>query len=316
MKARWLAAALVGGVLVGTLPAAAQQKVTIAVSVPSADHGWTGGLLYAAKKEATLLEKAYPGLRVIVKPSPGAADQASALEDLIAGQQVDALVVLPQNSAELTAPIKRVKDKGVFVTVVDRGLTDPTIQDVYVAGNNPALGRVSGEYFKQRFPDGADIVVLRGIPTVIDNERVDGFKKAIEGTKIKILDSQYANWSRDDGFKVMQDFLAKYKHIDAVWAQDDDIALGVLAAINQAKRDDIKLVLGGAGMKDMIKKVMDGDKLMPVDVLYPYNMIVTAMAVTAARYYGNAAVRGTYTLDTPLITKENAKEFYDPSSPF
>ena len=158
--------------------------------------------------------------------------------------------------------------------------------------------------------------MLRGIPTVIDNERVDAFKKAIEGSGINITDSQYANWNRDDGFKVMQDFLAKHPKIDAVWAQDDDIAIGVLAAIKQANRTDIKLVIGGAGMKDMIKKVMDGDPLMPVDVLYPPTMIATAMAVTAAHFYGGAPVRGTYLIGSPLITKDNAKEYYDPNSPF
>ncbi|HEX3347170.1 MAG TPA: substrate-binding domain-containing protein [Acetobacteraceae bacterium] len=296
--------------------AAQQQRVTVAVSVPSADHGWTGGVLYAAKKEAELLTKAYPGLSIVVKPSPSAADQASALEDLMAGQKLDALVVLPQNSDELTEAVKSVKGKGVFVTVVDRGLKDTSIQDVYVAGNNPELGRVSGAYFKQALGGKGDIVVLRGIPTVIDNERVDAFKQAIAGTQINIIDIQYANWNRDDGFKVMQDFLAKHPKIDAVWAQDDDIAIGVLQAIQQANRSDIKFVIGGAGMKDMIKRVMDGDKLMPVDVLYPPTMIATAMDVTVAHFIANAPVRGTYLISSPLITKENAKEYYDPNSPF
>ena len=82
-----------------------------------------------------------------------------------------------------------------------------------------------------------------------------------------MIDKQYANWNRDDAFKVMQDYLAKHPKIDAVWASDDDMALGVMEAIRQAKREDIKFVLGGAGMKDMIKKVMDGDKMIPADVL-------------------------------------------------
>ncbi|MEI5617675.1 substrate-binding domain-containing protein, partial [Streptomyces brasiliscabiei] len=75
------------------------------------------------------------------------------------------------------------------------------------------------------------IVVLRGIPTVIDDERVKAFEEAIKGTEIKVLDKQYANWNRDDGFKVMQDYLARFPKIDAVWAQDDDIAVGVLEAL-------------------------------------------------------------------------------------
>ena len=66
---------------------------------------------------------------------------------------------------------------------------------------------------------------------------------------IKLLDAKYANWNRDDAFKVMQDYLTRFKHIDAVWAADDDMAVGVLKAIDQAKRTDIKLVFGGAGVE-------------------------------------------------------------------
>ena len=96
-----------------------------------------------------------------------------------------------------------------------------------------------------------------------------------------MLDSQYGNWSRDDAFKVMQDFLAKHPKIDAVWCQDDDMAVGMLEAINQAKRTDIKFVVGGAGMKEMVQRVMNGDPMMPVDVLYSPAMVAVAMDLTA-----------------------------------
>jgi ribose transport system substrate-binding protein len=293
---------------------AQQKKVTIGVSIPAATHGWTGGVVYHAEEAAKRLEKTYPGLKVIVKTSPSGAAQANALEDLSA-QKIDALVVLPFNSDELTNPVLDVKKRGTFITVVDRGLKDPTIQDIYVAGNNPEFGRVAGKYFADHLKEG-NIVVLRGIPTVIDEERVSSFEKALQGSGVKILDKQYANWNRDDAFRVMQDFLSKHPKIDAVWAADDDMALGVLEAIRQAKRTDIKFVLGGAGMKEMVKKVMDGDKMIPVNVSYPPAMIATAMEVTAAKFYSNAPMRGTYVLEATLITRENAKDFYYPNSPF
>jgi ribose transport system substrate-binding protein len=295
--------------------AMAQEKaITIGVSIPAATHGWTAGVIYHAERTKALLEKAYPGLTILVKTSPSGAAQANALEDL-AQQKIDALVVLPFNSDELTGPVGEVKKQGTFITVVDRGLKDASIQDVYVAGNNPEFGRVAGQYFKDTLKTG-DIVVLRGIPTVIDSERVDNFEAAIKGSGINIIDKQFANWSRDDAFKVMQDFLSKHKKIDAVWASEDDMAIGVLEAIKQAKRDDIKLVVGGAGMKEMVKRVIDGDKLVPVNVLYPPAMIATAIQVTVAHYYGGAPVRGTYLISSPLITQENAKEYYYPDSPF
>ncbi len=290
--------------------------VTIAVSVPTADHGWTGGVLYDARQEAAVLQRAYPGLTVIVKSSASAADQASALEDLSAGSRPDALVVLPYDSSQLTGAVRRVKRDGTFIAVVDRGLTDPTIQDVYVAGNNIEFGRVAGQYFVQALGGQGDIVVMRGIPTVVDTQRVDGFQKAIAGSGVKIIDMQFANWSRDQGFRVMQDFLSKHPHIDAVWAADDDVAQGALRAIDQSKRTDIKFMVGGAGMKQVIKGVMDGDRMIPIDVSYPPAMVKTAMDLTAAHFMSNAAVRGTLLLSTILITKDNAHEYYDPNSPF
>jgi len=294
--------------------AQAQESKTIAVSIPAADHGWTGGVVYHAQEQAKALEARYPGLKVIVKTSPDGASQANALEDLTT-QGIDALVALPHNSDELTDPIRQVKSKGVFVTVVDRALSDQSIQDLYVAGNNPELGRVAGKYIKDTLGTG-DVVVIRGLPIVIDEERIKGFDEAIAGSGIKVLDKQFGNWSRDDAFKVMQDYLAKYPKIDAVWCQDDDMAVGVLEAIQQANRTDIKFVVGGAGMKDMVKKVMDGDKMIPVDVLYPPAMVAVAMDLTAANLYDHLPVRGRYILDATLVTKDNAKEFYYPDSPF
>ncbi len=140
--------------------------------------------------------------------------------------------------------------------------------------------------------------------------------EGIKATNIKVLDMKHANWNRDDGFEVMQDFLARFPKIDAVWAQDDDIAIGVMEAVKQAKRESEMFVVGGAGMKGIIKCVMEGDPLIPVDVLYPPAMIATAMDVTVARFMSNGPVSGRYILGSPLITKENAKSYYFPDSPF
>ena len=315
-RAVWgLAAALaVAGAAFAGPAGAADKKVTIAVSIPAADHGWTGGVVFHAERARKALEASHPGLKIIVKTSPDGAAQANALEDLTT-QGIDALVTLPHNSDELTDPIRQVKAKGVFVTVVDRALADSSIQDLYVAGNNPELGRVAGKYIKDKLGTG-NVVVIRGLPIVIDEERQKGFDEAIAGSGIKVLDKQFGNWSRDDAFKVMQDYLAKYKSIDAVWCQDDDMAVGVLEAIKQANRSDIKFVIAGAGMKEMVKRVMDGDSMIPVDVLYPPAMVATAMELTVAHFYDQVPVRGRYILDATLVTKDNAKEFYFPDSPF
>ncbi len=296
--------------------AQAADGKTIGVSIPAADHGWTAGVVYHANRVADLIKAEYPDANVIVKTSPDPASQANAIQDLSV-QGLDALVILPTDPDPLVNAIRQVKDKGTFVTIVDRApsVNDSTVRDLYVAGNNPALGEVAGQYIAEHSPN-AKVVVVRGLPIPIDQQRQDGFDKGIAGSNVEILDRQFGNWNRDDAFKVMQDFLTKYPEIDVVWCQDDDMAVGVLQAIEQAKRTDIQYVIAGAGSKDMIKKVMDGDKMIPVDVLYPPAMVGTAMELTAAALFAQVPVSGTYTLDATLVTPENAKDFYFPDSPF
>lgn len=235
---------------------------------------------------------------------------------MLATRNIDGLVVLPFESEPLTDPVKQVKAAGKFVTVVDRGLSEEGIEDLYVAGDNTAFGRVAGEYFRDNLKDGGKIVVLRGIPTTLDNERVEAFQKALEGSGKEILDMQHGNWNRDDAFKVMQDYLAKYPEIDAIWAADDDMAVGVLEAIAQAGRQDQMIVVGGAGMKDMIKRIMDKDPQLPVNVTYPPALISSAIEMTALRFVSNAPMAGRYIIGSQLITPENAEQYYFPDSPF
>ena len=223
---KYLGAACALGLGLGLVStgAMAQEKIKIGVSIPAATHGWAGGLNWHAEQAEKRIEATYPNIDVIVVSANGATEQANDLEDLVSVQNIDALVVLPFESDPLTVPVQQVKEAGKFVTVVDRGLSLPGIEDVYVAGNNPELGRVSGEYIRKRLDDEGKIVILRGIPTTVDTERVDAFIESIEGSNIEVLDMKHANWNRDDGYEVMQDFLSRFPQIDAVWAQDDDIA--------------------------------------------------------------------------------------------
>ena len=119
----------------------------------------------------------------------------------------------------------------------------------------------------------------------------------------------------------MENYLQKYKQIDAVWAQDDDVLIGVLQAYKESGRKDVKIMLGGAGSKVMIKKVMDGDPLVKADVTYPPSMIATgiSLGVLGAQDKG---LKGFYQKKVPskivlaaeLVTKENAKDYYVPES--
>jgi ribose transport system substrate-binding protein len=309
MAATVLVSGLTGAVV-------AQDKVTIGVSVPAADHGWTGGVNYFAQQAIERLGTTYPNVEFVFASAPDAPKQIADIEDMVATRGIDALVILPGDPDAMTSAIKQVKDSGKFVTVVDRQLSIDGVEDLYVAGDNPGLGANAAAYIKEQLPEGGNIVILRGLPIPIDQQRFDGFMAGIEGSGITVLDDEFANWNRDDGFKVMQDFLTRFPDIKAVWTQDDDISLGAIEAIKQAGREGEMFIVGGAGMQQILNAVANGDALTPVDVSYSPAMIATAIELTTSHLVGGIHVNGRFVLESTLITKDNAAEFLDADSPF
>ena len=219
--------------LAGAFAAQAQTPVHLGVAIPSADHGFTAGIVWWANQAKKELEAANPGLKITVKAAASAGEQANQLQDLLTTNKINALVILPQESAALTKPVQQLHNKGVYVTVVDRGLTDASAQDAYVSGDNTAFGTVPAEFIAKQLGGKGEIVALRGIATTIDNERMDAFKAVLaKNPGIKLLDAKHGNWNRDDAFKVMQDFLTKHtRRLTPPGLQDDDMAVGVMEAI-------------------------------------------------------------------------------------
>ncbi|MFC3569097.1 ABC transporter substrate-binding protein [Paracoccus simplex] len=289
---------------------------TIGISIPAATHGWAGALNFHAERTVERLKAANPDLDFVLTTTSDPGQQVSDLEDMVATRNIDALVVLPFESEPLTAPVQRIAESGVWVTVVDRGLSQEGIENLYVAGDNDSFGRTAGKYFADTLEEGAKVVVMRGIASTVDNERVAGFQAALEGSGIEVLAMDHANWNRDNAFNLMQDYLSRFPEIDAVWAADDDQAVGALAAIEQAGREGEMIVVGGAGMKEMVDRIRNGDKAVPVNVTYPPSMISTAIEMTALGLTGAAPMSGEFILTSELITPENADKFYFEDSPY
>ena len=277
-----------------------------------------GGINYWANQAKKDLEKEHKDLKITIRTAANAPEQANQLQDLSTVTRINALVIFPFESAALTRPVQQVKSKGVYVTVVDRGLSDTSAQDAYVAGDNTAFGRIPAEYIVQKLGGKGNVVALRGIPTTLDNERWEAFNAVLkQNPGVQLLDAKYANWNRDDAFKVTQDYLTRFKDIDAIWAADDDMAVGVLRAIDQAKRTDIKVVFGGAGAKSMVKTIMDGkDPRIQANVSYSPKFIYDAIKLTAEARLKGEKLPATTIVPSVLITPQNAKDFYHPDSPF
>jgi ribose transport system substrate-binding protein len=290
------------------------KKLKIGVSIPAADHGWTAGVGYWAEQAKAL----YPDIEWKITTAQNPDKQIKDLETMML-EGMDGMVVLATESAPLTPVAKQIHEKGIFLVNVDRGFTEP-VADIFVEGDNKAFGRKSAEFMAEKLGGKGKIVILEGIPSTVNSDRVAGFREVMKRFPgISILDSQAGNWSKEKALNVTQSMLLKHAEIDAIWASDDDMALGAEQALKEANRKNVWM-LGGAGMKDVIKRVMDKDPLFPADITYPPSMIAVGMHLAAASLRdGKAKERSQFMpkhilLDVELVTPENAKNYYFPDS--
>jgi ribose transport system substrate-binding protein len=291
------------------------KKFKVGVSIPAMDHGWTAGVKYWAE-QAT---KANPDIDWVIEDAKEPGEQISDLENLKT-QGVDALVILATDSAPITPIAKKLHEAGILIINVDRGFTEP-VADVFIEGDNKAFGRKSAQYMVQKLGGKGNIAILEGIPgTNVSKDRVSAALEVFKANPgIRIVAQQPADWNRDKADKVTQNILVANPQIDAIWASDDDMALGVEAALKQASRDKNVWVLGGAGMKDIVKRVMDRDPLFPADITYPPSMIGIGIQTAAGMLRAGKDNAKKYMarhmmIDVELITPDNAKDFYFPDS--
>lgn len=326
MKKLWIFAAL-GLAMVGCNPPAAPEggttgtsaapsgkKFKVGVSIPAADHGWTAGIGYWAKEA----QKNNPDIEWIVDDAKGPDEQIKDLENLQT-QGVDAMVILATESAPITPIAKKLHDAGVLIINVDRGFTEP-VADVFIEGDNKAFGRKSAEFMVQKLNGQGKVVIIEGISSTVNTDRVEAALAVFKANPgIQVVAQDKGEWNREKAEKVMQNILVSNPQIDAIWAADDDMALGVENALKSAGREKNVWILGGAGMKDIVKRVMDKDPLYPADITYPPSMIALGMQTAAGMLRAGKENAKKYMprqlkFDVEIITPENAKDYYFPES--
>lgn len=303
-----------GGGTTGGTASPAGKKYKVGVSIPAADHGWTAGIGYWAKEA----QKNNPDIEWIIDDAKGPDEQIKDLENLQT-QGVDAMVILATESAPITPIAKKLHDAGVLIVNVDRGFIEP-VADVFIEGDNKAFGRKSAEFMVNKLGGKGKIVIIEGIPSTVNTDRVEAALAVFKANPgIQIVAQDKGEWNREKADKVMQNILVSNPQIDAIWAADDDMALGVENALKSAGRDKNVWILGGAGMKDVVKRVMENDPMFPGDITYPPSMIALGMQTAAGMLRGGKENSKKFMpkqlkFDVDIITPDNAKDYYFPDS--
>lgn len=260
----------------------------------------------------------YANVKTVVADADGdAAKVGSDIEDLIA-LGVDGLIMNISPLETLPGPMQDITEAGIPCVLVNRRFLG-TGYDSWIGVDNYETGVAVGEQIV-RYMDGSGVLLMmRGGPedNSTGNARRDGVLSQVEPAGIEVIFApEFGGWTEDGGFSVMEDMLALYPNIDALFAENDSMALGAQKAIEDAGRADEILIFGFDGQKAALSQIMEGTNyiasgLNSPDLIGPmgFNHLMAVIA---------GAVRKDIDTMFPVtvITPDNIVMFYDPDSIF
>ncbi|AZV61956.1 ribose ABC transporter substrate-binding protein RbsB [Peribacillus frigoritolerans] len=270
------------------------KDVKVGVSISTLNNPFFVSLKDGIEKEAK--EK---GMKVtVVDAQDDTAKQISGIEDLIL-QKVDVLLVNPTDSAAISSAVKDANDAGIPVITIDRSSDEGDIE-TFIASDNVAGGEMAAEYLVKELGEKAKVVELEGVSGAsATRERGKGFHN-IADKQLEVLTSQTAEFDRTKGLNVMENILQGNKDIQAVFAHNDEMALGAIEAIKAAGKDII--VVGFDGNDDALKAVENGE--LKATIAQQPGLIGEEAVNAAEKILKGDKVDDTISVPLKLVTKE------------
>jgi len=188
----------------------------------------------------------------------------SNVEDLIT-QGVDLIMINPTDSDAVGNAVAAANEAGIPVITLDRSANSGEVI-AHIASDNVAGGKMAGEFIIEQLGGKGKVVELEGIPGAsAARDRGEGFNAAIAESDLEVVAKQTANFDRAEGLSVMENILQAQPEIDAVFAHNDEMALGALEAIKASGRDI--MIVGFDATDDAVKAVKAGEMAATVQQL-------------------------------------------------
>lgn len=297
-----LVAVLVMG-LAGTSLAASHEGIKVGITFMTTNNPFFVAMLDAVREE---VEGKLGGELIVSDGQFNVAKQLSDVEDMIV-QGIDLLLFNAVDSDAAEPAVVMAKEAGVPVVCLDVDAAGP--RDMFIGSDNYQAGVLCGEYTARRLNGKGKVVIINGTPITSVRNRYRGFKDVISRYPgIEVVAEQNGETNLTKSLEVMENVLQSQPEIDAVFGINDPTALGILAAVESAGREDEMFITGVDGSPDGVQAILDG----------------TAMVATAAQNparigrlgveYGLKILDGDEVPDilpveVELITIENAEGF-------
>jgi ribose transport system substrate-binding protein len=299
----WIAAACV---TVSCGRAGKGNTIEIALVTKALDSEWWQRVKSGAEEAA----RANPGVRLAVlapEREVNIDQQVSILEDQIT-KGISALAVAPAGVSEILPVLDKAKAAGIPVLIVDTDVNWPSKLS-YIGADNRLGGQIAGEYIVKTLGGKGKVAVIRGILGIATHEeRLAGFRQAIaRAPGIECVAVQPANSERALGMTVMENLLTAYPDLKAVFATNDQMALGAVEAIAARNLTGKVEVVGFDATREAVRAVVAG-RLSGDMAGLPEVMGRRAVeeAIKAAR---GQPVDKQVVITPVLVTKANAGQF-------
>ena len=269
---------------------------TIGLSVSTQNNPFFVTLVEGAEAAAAKL-----GVKMTVADAgDDVTKQVSDIEDLVS-KGISVLIVNPVDSDAVTGAVEAAKAKGVKVISVDRAVNGVDI-DCQIASDNVTGAALATQFIVDTLGEGAKVAELQGISgasAAID--RSAGFH-SIADEKLTVVGSQVANFDRTEGMSVMENMLQANANIQAVFAANDEMALGALEAVSGAGKDI--LVVGFDATDDAIEAIKAGR--MGATIAQQPRLIGATAVENAVKLINGESIPSSIPVEVTLITIENA----------
>jgi len=288
--------------------AAAGKKFRIAVSLPPANNAWQAKMLDSVNAEVA---KDTTHFDITVKNAVDDADQLNILQTFKAGGY-DMICVLPGNGTLMTPITQEIFKQGTKLVIIDRAVEGDQFTAFY-GGDNAQGGRNAAKYIGDRLKGQGQIAILRSyVGTPIDLQRYNGFMEVLKASypNIKVLVEGDGEFNQDAGLKAMSNILPAYPKIDAVYAQDDEAAVGALTAIKNSNRKDIQFITGFGGSKSAFARMTAKDPLFGASMSYLPTEGGRALAMAKQMLMGKTFPKMNIE-PTIVVTQDNVSNYVD-----
>ncbi|MFI0938803.1 ABC transporter substrate-binding protein [Streptomyces sp. NPDC021020] len=240
--------------------------------------------------------------------------QNSQIEDMIA-QGAKVLIVAPENSDGLGPALAQAKAKKIPVLTIDRTVTGAACTDfiAFIGSNFYGQAQIAADDLAQATGGKAHVAILTGTPgNNVTTDRTKGFQDQVKAKypNIQVVASQTGNFAQTDGQKVMEQLLQAHSDINAVYAENDEMALGAVQAIRAAGKTpgkDVKIV-SIDGIQQAVQDVAAGQLAADIET----NPRFGPLAFQSLQdFYGTKGVPDKVIIKDGHFTSANAKQALD-----